>query len=509
MTTSNSNSSNNRQAEMFAGSTAMMAEPGRASDAQNPSIPYQGSSGGDDTTGSTGGQPGGNSGSGGDPSQPGAMGGGDVGDNGGGGTGGSGGGMTGSPGGGTGTAGGDGGTGSSGGGGGTTAGGDGGTGSSGGGGTTTAGGDGGTGSSGGGGGTGTTGGDGGVHLPGLGDLPVVGDLGGLLNPVAGANAPLQPVFGAVNTLANDVNQELGTLGHELGLGQLTDAATGLINTVGLGDIGGAPAADGHTNLVTDVLNAPGSILDGGLMDSVSHIGADLSDTINAVSSLKDSAIFGSDPTNPVSDLISGLGHDLQNTPLLTLNGGNNANDGGLLGGAVGSLNGSSSGHLVDVDAGPQQDHGLLLNLLSPADSSPQHTVDVHAVDVGPTGPQLLDLGLLTGGNGVLSGGDGLLSGVTGALSGEESPLSGVTGLLSGGNGALSGATGLLSDLHIPTLGGAGADGLAGNLLGGSSVLSGNSTSAPVTAPVNVDAGHDLGSLITDHGVLDLHGTHII
>ena len=369
MTTSNSNSSNNRQAEMFAGSTAMMAEPSQASDAQNPSIPYQGSSGGDDTTGSTGGQPGGNPGSGGDPSQPGATGGGDVGDNSGGGTGG-GGGMTGSPGGGTGTAGGDGGTGSSGGGGGTTAGGDGGAGSSGGGGgTTTAGGDGGTGS---GGGTGSTGGDGGVHLPGLGDLPVVGDLGDLLNPLAGANAPLQPVFGAVNTLVNDVNQELGTLGHELGLGQLTDAATGLINTVGLGDIGGAPAADGHTNLVTDVLNAPGSILDGGLMDSVSHIGADLSDTINAVSSLKDSAIFGSDPTNPVSDLISGIGHDLQSTPLLTLNGGNNANDGGVLGGIVGSLNSSSTGHLIDVDAGPQRDHGLILNLL--INPTPVHSI---------------------------------------------------------------------------------------------------------------------------------------
>ena len=131
------------------------------------------------------------------------------------------------------------------------------------------------------------------------------------------------------------------------------------------------------------------------------------------------------------------------------------------------------------------------------------------MDVGPTGPQLLDLGLLTGGNGVLSGGDGVLSGVTGALSGGESPLSGVTGLLSGGTGASSGATGLLSDLHVPTLGGAGADGLVGNLLGGSSILSGNSTSVPVTAPVNVDLVHDISSAITDHGVLDLHGTHII
>lgn len=483
MTTSSANSSTNRQAEMFAGSTAMMAEPSNASDTQNPDVPHMGASGGDDTTGSTGGQAGGNSGSGGDPSQPGATSGGDTGNSGGG----SSGGMTGSPASGGGT---------------STAGGDGGTGSSGGGGTATAGSDGGSGSPSGG-GTGTTGGDGGVHLPGIGDLPVVGDLGGLglgnlggiLNPVAGAHAPLQPVLGAANTLVNDVNQELGTLGHTVGLSQITDAATGLLNTVGLGDIGGAPAADGHTNLVTDVLNAPGSILDGGLMDSVSHIGADLSDTINAVSSLKDSAIFGSDPSNPVSDLVSGIGHDLQSTPLLTLNGGNNASDGGLLGGGVGSLNGSSSGHLVDVDAGPQQDNGLNLNLLNEPGTGSQHTAEVHAVDVGPTGPQLLDLGLLTGGNGVLSDGGGVLSGVTGALSGGESPL--------------SGATGLLSDLHIPTLGGTGADGLAGNLLGGSNILSGNSTSAPVTAPVDVDAGHDLGSLIADHGALDLHGTHII
>ena len=78
------------------------------------------------------------------------------------------------------------------------------------------------------------------------------------NPVAGADAPLQPIVDPTNTLVDNVNSDLNTLGQQTGLSQIVHGATDLLGTIGLGAIGTeAPSADGHTNLLTDVLNAPG------------------------------------------------------------------------------------------------------------------------------------------------------------------------------------------------------------------------------------------------------------
>ncbi|MES5487555.1 hypothetical protein QMZ05_32820 [Bradyrhizobium sp. INPA03-11B] len=114
----------------------------------------------------------------------------------------------------------------------------------------------------------------------------------------------------------------------------------------------------------------------------------------------------------------------------------------------------------------QLSHGLLDNGL------PNLGGDISAIDTGQNGPHLLDLGALTGAHG----------------------------------------------LNIPNLGGVGADGLAGNLLGslnlnllGDSSASGHAASAPVAAPVDLGAvTHDLLSPLTHgHGILDAHGTHIL
>ena len=56
--------------------------------------------------------------------------------------------------------------------------------------------------------------------------------------------------------------------------------------------------------------------------------------------------------------------------------------GGLLNGVVGNLTGSSSGHLIDIDLGPENSNGLGLDLLATPDAT--HSASVNAIDVGPT-----------------------------------------------------------------------------------------------------------------------------
>ncbi|WP_244067220.1 hypothetical protein [Bradyrhizobium sp. Ce-3] len=307
----------------------------------------------------------------------------------------------------------------------------------------------------------------------VGTIPAgLGQNGGLT--LAGQDGLLQPVLNAVNAAASDTGGLLTTIGHEAGLDNAVHAVTNLAGTVGLGQLGATPAADEHSNLLTDVLNTPGEVLAGHTADAVTHLGADLTDTVHAVDAVPSELLTGvvsgkDDPANPVDNLIQSLGHDLQTLPLATVNGGNNAGDGGLLGGIVGSLGSSTSGHLVDLDVGPTQPNGQAIDILAAPTSGDHHTVEVNAVDVGANGPHLLDLGALTGSN---------------------------------------------SPLSIASLGGTGTDGLVGNLLGGlnlSHALSGNIASGNTTsAPVDVDAVvHDLIPLAGDHGILNSHGAHII
>ena len=93
--------------------------------------------------------------------------------------------------------------------------------------------------------------------------------------------------------------------------------------------------------------------------------------------------------------------------------------------------GEDTGHLIDADAGQPTSNGTGIDLLDvPTPAS--NVLNVTGVDVGPNGPHLLDLGVLTGTNG----------------------------------------------LNIPSLNGAGTDSLTGN------ILSGGTASAPAagTAP---------------------------
>lgn len=379
-----------------------------------------------------------------------------------------------------------------------------------------------------------TGGGGTSISPGLPGLPGVPGLGDILGEgsgltLAGSDGILQPVLNAANTEIKGLDTNvLDTLGHQAGLGSVVHGVTDTAETIGLGEIGAAtPAGDGHTNLITDLLNAPGTLLGGGGLGTVlTEVGSDLNDIVHSVDGVVGSltgdtglvgsllgdtglgSLFGgTGTTNPVTGVVqtvdgvvgsllgdTGVGslpggtdvlspatgllgnvlHDVEKLPLLSINGGNNANDGGLLGGLLGNLGGSNTGHLADVDVGPEQPNGNAINLLAAPTSGDHHTVEVNAVDVGQSGPHLLDIGALTG----------------------------------------------TSGLSIPSLGGTGADGLAGNLLGsldlghalGGNIASGNTASAPVSAPVDIsNVLHDLvsGPLAADHGILDSHGTHLL
>ncbi|MDI1242347.1 MAG: hypothetical protein PSX80_10540 [bacterium] len=276
--------------------------------------------------------------------------------------------------------------------------------------------------------------------------------------LAGEGTLIQPVFDAANSAIKEFHLELETLSHQTGTNDVIHSVTTLGETVGLGEIGIAPAPDGPTNLATDVLNLPVDLLSGNLGGIISNLGHDLTDVIGNVMGVKDALIFGNDPINPLPELVQSIGHDLSSLPILSLREGN-----GLLDGLVGDLSRSSTGHLVDVNVGPEQETGgLPINLLAANEPGPSHTLDVNAIDVGPTGPHLAALDLLTG-----------------------------SGLNTGGG-----------------------DSLNGNLLGlGVVSAPSNATTASLglTAPQLGDlTSLDTGAIANaDHGILNLHGVHLI
>ncbi len=325
------------------------------------------------------------------------------------------------------------------------------------------------------------------NLLGIGDILNLGTPSQLA--LAGESGGAQPIFDATNILIKDVHAQIEGFSHTSGTSDILHAVTNLGETIGLGTTGVVPPAldDGHTNLITDVVNAPSTLLNGGLDQVIGQIGGDLGDTLHGTIGVVGAVLNGNDPLNPVPELVSGLTSSLQTLPLLDLTGGNGGvgSDvlaglgGGLLGGTVGSITGSSSGHLIDVDLGPAMNNGLGLDLLATPDQT--HTASVNALDVGPNGPQLLDLGVLTG-SGIID-----VPGLGGAGS------DGLVGGLLGGHGLADGL----------------GHGLGGGLLNGD-IASDNAASTPLNAPLDIAVLTDnVTSLTGDHGILDLHSAHIL
>lgn len=324
--------------------------------------------------------------------------------------------------------------------------------------------------------------------------------------LVGAGAPLQPIFDAVNGAASDVTGSSGLL-H--GLADVAD-------TAGIGSIGATPSTDGHSNLITDLVNFPGDAVEGNLNGGLSHIFTDLSDTANAATGMVDDVLGGntaglvssaaddaSGLLRPATGLAASAGNDLQSGPLvsfngdglltgsaglpgtspgdavqldtslvgtnspnslLTVNGGNNAGDGGVTGAEIGDLNGSSSGNLVNLDAGPQSAHAASVGVLT-AQPDGGNTANAGAVDVGPNGPQVADAGVLTD----------------------------------------------THALNIASLNGAGTDSLTGNVIDVSTAETGASALQQTSVAVNPGEVHDVPAVpaTQDHGIVDVNHTHII
>lgn len=258
----------------------------------------------------------------------------------------------------------------------------------------------------GGGGTPTAGGGGtpnGGGLPGIGGGGIPGTGGGGTPVAAGGDSP--------------------------GIGGLLDPLPGL---GGIGNTVGNVIADA-SHLVGDVLNLPGAILSGNIGEGVSHVVSDVGDIVGTVGETVGGLLGGGDVLAPVTNLVDDVATGLKDLPLLNVVGGEN---GGTLLGSVLNLGGSSTGNAIDLGVGPTSDHGLNLGLLT--DSGTDQTIGIHALDVGPNGPQIINADLLGGDGGIdLPILDGL--GLPNLLEGVNLPDLPVVGdILGGGDGGILG-----------------------------------------------------------------------
>jgi hypothetical protein len=212
----------------------------------------------------------------------------------------------------------------------------------------------------------------------------------------------------------------------------------------------APGGDHVADVnAVDVGSGGPQLLDAGL----------LSDT--GIPSLGDTGVPSLDGIAvPALGSTDGLSSD---SSLLTVNGGNNADDGGITGASLINANGSSGGNLIDADAGPNQNGDNVSILTTPG--AADHTATADAVAVGPDGPQLADLGVLT------------------------SP----------------------DLINVPTLNGAGTDALSGSVLDTAGATADHPATAPVAAVTDLVDTQGLvpGAIAGDHGIVDVSGHHII
>ncbi|QUS38842.1 hypothetical protein RPMA_08365 [Tardiphaga alba] len=293
------------------------------------------------------------------------------------------------------------------------------------------------------------------------DVGLLPGAGGLLPGLGGdgSNGPVGGLIGGDGLLGGLLN---GGENGSIGIDPLLTVNPGGQDGTGLSvNVLAEPNADDTNALNLNLLDSGDGqhLLDVGLLPNDGGLGLP--------------GLGGDGAGNPVGNL---LGSDGLVGGLLGGLGG----DGALLSGVVGNPGASPTGHLIDVDLGPESTNGLGLDLLSTPGADPNHTVSVNAIDVGPNGQQLLGLGALTG-SGILD---------IPALGGSGTD--GLTGSLLGSNGLIGGLLG--------------GTGLAGGLLNGD-VASGNT----VSAPIDISALTDIltAPLGGEHGLLDLQGAHIL
>ena len=215
----------------------------------------------------------------------------------------------------------------------------------------------------------------------------------------------QPVVNLANGAGDEVNGLVDSVAHKLDVPFLGHAITDVTDAVGLGAIGEA-GAGGQSNLLTDVVSLPNEVLHG-------------NDPINAVGNIVDDVgdVVGNGHLNNIVEAI----HQDGTFPLINASVDGDDQSGG-------------SKHLVDADVGPQQNDGLIANVLAPSDDGSHHAVEANVVQVGSDGPQLVNADLLNSGDHFQFpnlGGQGA-DGLIGALAGGGGQNGGHAGDASGG-----------------------------------------------------------------------------
>lgn len=352
----------------------------------------------------------------------------------------------------------------------------------------------------------------------------------------------RPLTETANDLILDFHVLIEFATHDLGLTYTIDGLTVLGETIGLGKIG-------EDNLVTDVLNLPGTLLSGGdVLGSIGHLGGHLPDITDGLVHLLTEIPrdLGSDEFGTgllgQNGILGGSGLDLANLgDVLGQNGGGPLGAvGGLIDNVtngldlVGSNSAGTSNLVTDVLRLPGE---LLSGQGTPSLTDAGHQLDVTLTATG----DLLETVLGTATGGLNTAPTGLLGTLTSALEtfgdtggaaiGVPLAVDGVAATAGslglGGDGTDAGGLlaavtqtveGALSDvgndialagfgggaIAIPSLGGSGADSLVGSL------LDTGATNASVLPPVadllQLDAGND-GILSGVTGLLDLDQHH--
>ena len=170
-----------------------------------------------------------------------------------------------------------------------------------------------------------------------------------------------PLVQTENQTILDLHAFMETLGHQTNLNGTIHGLTNLGETAGLGRIGG-------DNLITDVLHAPGDILN---CDSAVGVAANL--IVDAGNTVVAAGAF-----------VEGIGHDLSNPHVVqdVVHG--------LIGPTLGDCSDSKQEHLISIEAGPKGGAPILdAGVLTTPDGSTPVNIDIG------NGPNILDVHALS------------------------------------------------------------------------------------------------------------------
>lgn len=239
-------------------------------------------------------------------------------------------------------------------------------------------------------------------------LPDITGVTGLLSPLLAGGTNLmsgdEPLDPVTNLVAEVCDGNLQTLDPGLGVGELGDTCASCVDKVAgpAGDLAGSVVEAGSSTLMTvgDALGLSNTtqgiacVLDSlGIGNIGSHTGGGVvADIVNLPHDILSGANIGTSIGNILSDAAITVGDEVPGLPIVLLKDlgtpllGLNLDDDGQS---------SSGSYVASADVGPQQDNGLLINLLAPGGQS-GHAADANVIE----GRSVVDANLLNSGEAI-------------------------------------------------------------------------------------------------------------